>query len=139
VAFRVDNFGMLALSIRQPFAELILRGAKSAELRSKNTNIVGQRFYLYAARAKASLPVWSTDLEISSPPSWMVELAGQLKLIDPEEVLPTGLLVGTAVIDRVDAPREASDLYHWHLTEVERLAEPLKPARQPQPVWFRPF
>src|SRR5258708_7490055 len=34
---------MRALSIRQPCAELILRGIKTAELRSMSTKIVGER------------------------------------------------------------------------------------------------
>ena len=34
---------MRALSIRQPYAELILRGIKTAELRSMSTTIVGER------------------------------------------------------------------------------------------------
>jgi hypothetical protein len=42
-----------ALSIRQPFVEQILRGIKTAELRSRSTTIVGERFYIYAAEAKA--------------------------------------------------------------------------------------
>ena len=42
---------MLALSIRQPYAELILRGIKTVELRSRSTTIIGKRFYLYAAKA----------------------------------------------------------------------------------------
>ena len=41
-----------ALSIRQPFAELILRGIKTVELRSRPTNVVGERFYIYAAKTK---------------------------------------------------------------------------------------
>jgi hypothetical protein len=32
-----------ALSIRQPYAELILRGIKTVELRSVSTNILGER------------------------------------------------------------------------------------------------
>ena len=36
---------------RQPYAELILRGIKTAELRSRSTTIVGERFYLYACKA----------------------------------------------------------------------------------------
>src|SRR4051794_15011722 len=48
-----DNCNVLALSIRQPFAELILRGIKTAELRSRATNIVGERFYIYASRTPA--------------------------------------------------------------------------------------
>lgn len=29
--------------------------------------------------------------------------------------------------------------YHWHLTDVERLALPMKPHRMPQAQWFAPF
>ncbi len=49
---------MLALSIRQPYAELIpstysgqaLRGIKTVEYRSRATRIVGERFFLYASK-----------------------------------------------------------------------------------------
>jgi hypothetical protein len=37
---------MRALSIRQPFAELILRGIKTAEYRTRPTGIVGERFQI---------------------------------------------------------------------------------------------
>ena len=44
---------MRALSIRQPYAELILRGTcgqqiKPIEFRSRSTKIIGERFYIYA-------------------------------------------------------------------------------------------
>jgi predicted transcriptional regulator len=38
-----------ALSIRQPYAELIVRGIKTAELRSRSTTIVWERVYIYAS------------------------------------------------------------------------------------------
>jgi hypothetical protein len=49
---------MRALSIRQPFAELIpsiysgqaLRGIKTVEYRSRSTRIIGQRFFICAAK-----------------------------------------------------------------------------------------
>jgi hypothetical protein len=147
---------MLALSIRQPFAELILRGIKTAELRGKSTRIVGQRFYIYAAKAKAKLPIWSRDLQVDNPPQWMIELARQVKLIPPNTDLPTGVIVGSAVIAGCEevgggqwaVGREENQatahcllptLFRWHLTDIHRLKHPRKPARQPQPVWFRPF
>jgi hypothetical protein len=37
---------MRALSIRQPYAELILRGLKTIEYRSRPTKIIGERFYI---------------------------------------------------------------------------------------------
>ncbi len=48
--FLADAFSMRALSIRQPYAELILRGIKTIEYRSRRTRIIGERFYIYAAR-----------------------------------------------------------------------------------------
>ena len=78
---------MRALSIRQPYAELILRGIKTAELRSMSTTIVGERFFIYACKAKAKQPIWSDDLRVAppdTPPAWMIELAEQVKLIEPE-------------------------------------------------------
>jgi hypothetical protein len=160
---------MLALSIKQPYLELILRGVKRAELRSRSTRIVGERFYLYASKSGAKAgksrtsgqlktssagyvvgesvggvidgraQVWSRDLSVACPPAWMVELAEQLRVLKPGEVLPTGLIVGTAVIREVVPPRDDQDYFRWELSEVERLSTPLKPERQPQPVWWRPF
>ena len=75
---------MRALSIRQPYAELILRGIKTAELRSMSTTIVGERFLIYACKAKAKQPIWSDDLRVGTPLAWMIELAEQVKLIGPE-------------------------------------------------------
>jgi hypothetical protein len=146
---------MRALSIRQPFAELILRGVKTREFRSARTNVIGERFYIYACkgakprRDKGSegMRIWSADLAVpreEALPAWMVELAEELMRVE----LPRGLLVGTAVIAECsgpvtpvacDASTEARPYYRWHLADVERLAEPVKPKRHPQPVWFRPF
>ena len=47
---------MRALSIRQPYAELILRGIKKIEYRSRRTRIIGERFYIYAARTPVGTP-----------------------------------------------------------------------------------
>ena len=46
-----------ALSIRQPYAEQILRGEKTIEYRSRPTKIIGERFYIYAARKWAGVHV----------------------------------------------------------------------------------
>ena len=46
----VDAVHMRALSIRQPYAELILRGEKTIEYRSRPTKIIGERFYFYASK-----------------------------------------------------------------------------------------
>src|SRR3954447_14718768 len=101
---------MRALSIRQPYAELILRGIKTAELRSRPTMIVGERFYIYASRGKLRAPalhqgavaganpqnqkvgIWSQDVGVGTPPAWMIELAEQVKMIEPGADLPRGVI-----------------------------------------------
>src|SRR5205823_5046542 len=101
-----DEWTMRALSIRQPFAELILRGIKTAELRSRSTRIVGERFWIYASRKKWSVgsgqwPVKSADnivVPTEKLPAWMIELAEQVKMIPSDALLPTGVIVGSAVI-----------------------------------------
>ena len=130
-----------ALSIRQPYAELILRGIKTAELRSRGTRVVGERFYIYASkgsgvRGQGSAKAWSGDLEAGRPPAWMIELAGQVGMIEPDAVLPTGVIVGSAVIERVS---QADSIYRWHLTDVRRARTLRKPGGRPRPVWFEPF
>lgn len=131
---------MRALSIRQPYVELILRGIKTIEYRSRPTRIVDERFYLYASKTPARLGThaWSTDLAMpNAMPAWLAELATQMRLIPDDVVLPTGMLVGSARIDRVSQIEEA--LFCWHLADVERLQMPKRPTRHPQPAWFQPF
>ena len=132
---------MRALSVRQPYAEMILRGIKTAEYRSRPTRVLGERFYLYASKKIAAFRpvagIWSHDLVALRPPAWMTELAGQLELFGDTAGLPTGVIVGSAVIDRVTP--HADGLWRWHLAGVERLKTPKRPTGHPQPVWFRPF
>jgi hypothetical protein len=134
---------MRALSIRQPYAELILRGVKRVEFRSRPTSIVGERFWIYASQSHGSpVKVWSDDLAVEHPPAWMLDVASQIKLLDPDD-LPRGLLVGSAVIDKV-TPYDPDDglgydgLWRWHLREVRRIERPVKPRGHPQPVWWLP-
>ncbi len=126
---------MLALSIRQPYAELILRGVKTIEYRSRPTRVVGRRFAIYAARtwggfagldpARLGQGESNTGPHPGLPPSnWR------------KEQLPTGVLVGSAVI--CDCIFK-DGWWHWHLTAVRRYKRPraLPRGSRPQPVWFR--
>jgi len=107
---------MRALSIRQPYAEQILRGTKKVEYRSRLTN-VRERIYIYASMTPGEVEDWE-DINLH-----------------PGD-LPTGVLVGTVEIKNCSG--EPGD-YEWHLAKPERLAQELKPKRHPQPVWFYPF
>ena len=111
---------MRALSIRQPYAELILRGIKKIEYRSRATKIIGERFYIYASRKWAGVNGHAS---------------GDVR----EGEAPTGVIVGTAIVSHVTNGGTGRTAYEWHLADVERLERPRRPKRQPQPVWFTPF
>jgi hypothetical protein len=147
---------MLALSVRQPFAELILRGIKTVEYRSRATRIVGERFYLYASKTKwpvvrGQWPVKGADNvvvpgEDGELPAWMIELAEQVGMIEPGAIagLPVGVIVGSAVIERVSHVEGlpgtlGQAMYRWHLADVRRARTLRAPEGRPQPVWFRAF
>jgi hypothetical protein len=107
---------MRALSIRQPYAEQILRGNKKIEYRGRPTNI-RERVYIYASLTPGDAEDW------------------EAMNIQPGD-LPAGVLVGTVEIsDCTGKPGR----YEWHLTKPDRLKRNLEPKKHPQPVWFYPF
>ncbi|MCI0365213.1 MAG: ASCH domain-containing protein [Phycisphaerales bacterium] len=97
----------------------ILRGVKTIEYRSRPTRLIGQRFYIYAAKKWAG---------INGHDSSNVEPG----------TAPAGVIVGTATITRCELAPENGH-YCWHLSNVKRLPKPRKPKGRPQPVWFKPF
>ncbi len=107
---------MRALSIRQPYAELILRRVKKVEYRSTSTNI-RERVLIYASKKPAE-----------DPASWR-------KVKKQPGDLPTGVLVGT--IEVCDCRGKKGD-YRWLLRAPKRLSKLRKPKNHPQPKWFYP-
>jgi len=107
-----------AISIRQPWVELILSGEKAAEYRSVLTNI-RERVYVYASRKPAdSRPAWA---KVGKSPG----------------DLPVGAIVGTVEI--VDCQwDERQGCYAYALRSPRRLHPFLYPSNQPQPVFWRP-
>ncbi|MDB5327488.1 MAG: hypothetical protein JWM57_3057 [Phycisphaerales bacterium] len=69
-------------------------------------------------------------------------MANGLRLFPHE--LPTGVIVGSAVIENVSrlesSEGEGEDaMWQWHLADVRRAKRLRKPSGRPQPVWFTPF
>jgi hypothetical protein len=124
-----------ALSVRQPWAELILRGQKTIEVRSRLTNI-RDRVHIYASLG---------DVDAASKAHVEREYGVDIA------TLPRGVLVGTVAI--VDCRRltvqdshaaafpvsESGQDYAWLLASPERAMELVKPEKHPQPVFFNPF
>jgi len=127
----------IALGIRQPWAELILRGVKTIEVRTVDTRLRGP-IYLYTSKTLASQAV-------------------ALRAIERHHLettsLPCGLLVGT--VDLVSTgpvgPEHAEEAclpaeflserayIGWRLARPRRLPEPLPVRFLPYGVWFYPF
>jgi hypothetical protein len=106
-----------ALSIRQPYAEMILRGIKKIEYRTMRTNIRG-RVYIYASLTAGPLEEYE-------------------KLKSQPGDFPTGVLVGTVEIIGCETP-DGYD-YEWLLTNPERLEKPITADNKAQPSWLIPF
>ena len=112
---------MRALSIRQPYAEEILRRIKKVEYRVHANGVrIGERFYIYAAMKWPD----AGDIRRYCKRRWK------------EGQLPIGVLVGTARISKV---AKAGKYFEWHLTDVKRLKRLRKPKKHAQPSWFNPF
>jgi hypothetical protein len=110
------NKPKLALSIKQPAAEMILQGKKKVEYRTSLTRI-RERVYIYASKK----PKPGKD-------------AAEVKA-HPQKYL-LGVLVGTVEITNCTGKLED---YKWHLSNPERLPDPIKPENRPQPKFFHPF
>ncbi len=105
-----------ALSVQQPFAEMIISGRKQFEYRSVATKI-RERVWIYVSKTAGPKDRWTdSGYEVGS--------------------LPVGVLLGSVeVIDCTGTPGD----YAWKLARPERAKVLRKPKNQPQPVWFRPF
>ena len=107
-----------AISIRQPYVELILRGKKKAEYRSQPTRIMGP-VLIYASLNPAE-----------SPGDWR-------KVGKTPGQLPTGKLVGVVEITGCDwdARRRC---YAYSLRSPRPLKRHLVATNQPSPRFWRP-
>lgn len=129
------NKDLIALGIQQPWAELILQGVKSVEVRNVP---VGMRstIYIYSSRKLSTFP----DAEIAVE-KYNLEV----------ETLPRGKIVGTIDIvgcrkcepDDADAACVSWSLmenrYAWQLSNPQRCVPPLQPRFLPYGMWFYPF
>jgi hypothetical protein len=124
-----------ALGIRQPWADLILCGLKTIEVRAVSTNVRGT-ILVYAARKPGVGKI--------------VDRAAERLELDVES-LSRGVLIGT--VELIDCrPCQATDSaaacvpaeflrnsYAWVLTNPRRLERPVKPRFLPYGIWFYPF
>jgi hypothetical protein len=125
----------IALGIRQPWCELILRGIKTVEVRSTDTRQRGTIF-IYASKQPAGNSFADEAI---------------LRHGLDRESLPKGVLVGTVELaesgpaDEDDEPAACvpaeylEGRFAWRLKNPQRLPEPVTPRFLPYGVWFYPF
>ncbi len=125
----------IALAIQQPWAELILRGIKTLEIRSQSTRIRGTIF-LYASKRPSQLPAAGVAAR-----RWNLDV----------ESLPRGKVVG--LIDVLECrPSRAADhqtacvpaellngQFVYQLVHPRRFDVPRQVRFLPYGVWFYPF
>ena len=107
---------MRALSIRQPWAEEILRKEKKFEYRKTPCRILNERVYIYA-----------------SPIVEKKEINEFAKINMKPGDLPTRVLVGTIEFDECSG---SSGNYSWRIKNPKRLKRLRKPKARPMPIWF---
>jgi hypothetical protein len=124
-----------ALSVRQPWAELILRGAKTVEARPRRTHKRGERVHIYA-----SLQCIEPEEEARIAAEFGIDI----------DTLPRGVLVGTVEIVGCEPlePRhsraacfeitESTGGFGWLLKDPQRADVLKRPDRHPQPSFFEP-
>ena len=126
---------MRALSVRQPWAELILLGHKTIEVRSRRAHL-RERVHIYAGFNRIE-------------PAEEARIAAEFGI--DVDGLPRGVLVGTVEIvgclplqqDDSQAAcfqiTESHGFYAWLLARPKRAEDLVKPNNQPQPMFFNPF
>lgn len=111
----INNDGMMAISIRQPYVELILQGKKTKEYRSRPTTRRG-RVLLYATQTDAETELWG--------------------MLSRKEIdnLPYGRIVGEVEIVSCEWDQ---DCYAYLLANPVRYDKPERPVGTPQPCFWR--
>lgn len=125
----------IALGVRQPWAELLLRGIKTIEVRSRPTNVRGA-IYLYTSKVIAS--------------ENFAEDAIAYHEIDIDTCVK-GMLVGSInILNCRPCTRDDAELscvpwsimqgkYAWEMKNPVRFPEPQPVRFLPYGVWFYPF
>src|ERR1700722_2012256 len=125
----------IALGIQQPWAELILRGIKTVEIRSRPTRQRGP-IYLYASKRPSPLPAAGgaarrDGIAVESPPSGL--LVGTINLVDCRPARSKDQQASCV------SAQLLHDQFAWELSDPQPFDVPLTVRFLPYGVWFYPF
>ena len=108
----------LAVSIRQPWAELILQGRKTIELRTWDTD---HRGLLWLHTGKAADHGLDQSFGVSDPPRGA--FVGRVTLVEISPIDPQRWERWRG--QHLDSGRYQPGLLAWHLSSAERLRQPV--------------
>ena len=125
----------VALAIQQPWAELILRGIKTLEIRSQPTRQRGT-VYLYTGKRTSQLPAAETaarkfGFEIGSLP--VGQLVGTVDIVECRPCRPADQQAACVPAELL------ANQFAYELERPNRMAVPQKVRFLPYGVWFYPF
>ena len=110
----------LALSVKQPFAELIMAGRKRIEYRSRVTHVRGL-IYIYSSQGR-----YRRQDERDLAEEFGLDVG----------TLPRGVILGTVELHGCTL---GDDAWEWLVRNPVRAEVQQKPTRHPMPTWFRPW
>ncbi len=129
------NRELIALGIRQPWAELILRGIKTVEVRSLPTRVRGP-IYLYTSQKLADIPAAVEAVRnhgLNPEALTLGRIVGTVEIVDSRPCTPADVRP-SCVPEPLLNGRNG-----WVLQNPQRLDDPLRPRFLPYGVWFYPF
>ena len=129
------NRDLIALGIRQPWAELILRGIKTIEVRTLATNVRGS-IYLYAGKRFADVPAAGEMMEkhgLRTDELIFERLVGTVDVVDSRSCTSRDAAAACVPRSLLDGKQA------WCLAHPVRLEDPLRVRFRPYGVWFYPF
>ena len=129
------NRNLIALGIRQPWAELILRGIKTIEVRTLPTNVRGS-IYLYSGKRLADIPAAREMMEKHE--LRLDELVFE-RLVGTVDVVDSRPCASRDAAAACVPPKLLRGKQAWRLANPVRLDEPLTIRFRPYGVWFYPF
>ncbi|TWT62935.1 ASCH domain-containing protein [Rubinisphaera italica] len=125
----------IALGIKQPWAELILRGKKTLEIRSRSTNVRGS-IYLYTSKKHATETYAVKaiqDHELDSCDFPLGLIVGSVEIVECRKTTPQDTVLSCL------STQELENRYAWILKNPVRFTKPQPVRFLPYGVWFYPY
>ncbi len=125
----------ITLGVQQPWAELIMKGIKTVEVRSSNTNQRGP-IYIYSSRKLSKNPKAEIAIEEHGLIRDELELG---KLLGSVEIVDSKPCEKKDSVAACLGNEDLSKFFSWHLEKPKPFKKVVEVKYLPYGVWFYPF